>query len=109
MKPYPLQLEISGPIATCLRRVRPGRQVWARPDTMPNPVSYVAPTSQHPLRLDRGEGRVRCRIQTNNAVPDYPGSESGFRNDPTPCATANHLIPTVLEMVFDQSQPICAN
>jgi len=33
MKPYPLQLEISGPVA-----------LWARPDTMPNPVSYVAPT-----------------------------------------------------------------
>jgi CRISPR-associated protein Cas5d len=33
MKPYPLQLEISGPIA-----------LWARPDTLPNPVSYVAPT-----------------------------------------------------------------
>jgi CRISPR-associated Cas5-like protein len=33
MKPHPIQLEISGPIA-----------LWARPDTMPNPVSYVAPT-----------------------------------------------------------------
>lgn len=33
MKPYPLRLEISGPIA-----------LWARPDTLPNPVSYVAPT-----------------------------------------------------------------
>ena len=32
MKPYPLQLEISGPIAPCLRRVRRGRLVWARPD-----------------------------------------------------------------------------
>jgi len=33
MKPDPLQLEISGPTA-----------LWARPDTMPNPVSCVAPT-----------------------------------------------------------------
>ena len=33
MKSYLVQLEISGPIA-----------LWARPDTMPNPVSYVAPT-----------------------------------------------------------------
>ena len=33
MKSYSVQLEISGPIA-----------LWARPDTMPNPVSYVAPT-----------------------------------------------------------------
>lgn len=30
---YPLQLEISGPTA-----------LWARPDTLPNPVSYVALT-----------------------------------------------------------------
>lgn len=33
MKPYKVKLEISGPIA-----------LWARPDTLPNPVSYVAPT-----------------------------------------------------------------
>ncbi len=33
MKDYPVQLEVSGPIA-----------LWSRPDTMPNPVSYVAPT-----------------------------------------------------------------
>ncbi len=32
-KSYALELEISGPVA-----------LWARPDTMPNPVSYVAPT-----------------------------------------------------------------
>lgn len=33
MKPYSLQLEIAGPTA-----------MLTRPDTMPNPVSYVAPT-----------------------------------------------------------------
>jgi CRISPR-associated protein Cas5d len=33
MKPYPLQLEISGPTA-----------MWTRPDTGSSPVSYVAPT-----------------------------------------------------------------
>ncbi|MEK7686470.1 MAG: CRISPR-associated protein Cas5 [Verrucomicrobiota bacterium] len=33
MKSHLLQLEISGPIA-----------LWAHPDTMPNPVSYVAST-----------------------------------------------------------------
>jgi CRISPR-associated protein Cas5d len=33
MKPYVVQFEISGPTA-----------LWARPDTLPNPVSYVAPT-----------------------------------------------------------------
>ena len=33
MNGYSIQLELSGPIAQ-----------WSRPDTMPNPVSYVAPT-----------------------------------------------------------------
>jgi CRISPR-associated protein Cas5d len=33
MKQYSIQLEISGPIA-----------LWSRPEAMPNPVSYVAPT-----------------------------------------------------------------
>lgn len=33
MKPYKVKLEISGPTA-----------LWARPDTLPNPISYVAPT-----------------------------------------------------------------
>jgi len=33
MKPYPLQLEISGPTA-----------MWTRPDTGSSPLSYVAPT-----------------------------------------------------------------
>jgi CRISPR-associated protein Cas5d len=33
MSGYSIQIEISGPTA-----------LWARPDTMPNPVSYVAPT-----------------------------------------------------------------
>jgi len=33
MKPYPIQLEISGPTA-----------IWTRPDTGSSPVSYVAPT-----------------------------------------------------------------
>jgi CRISPR-associated protein Cas5d len=33
MKDYFVQIEISGPTA-----------LWSRPDTMPNPVSYVAPT-----------------------------------------------------------------
>ncbi len=33
MKPYPLQLEISGPTA-----------LWTRPDTGSSPVSYIAPT-----------------------------------------------------------------
>ena len=38
MNSYPVELEISGPIA-----------LWARPDSLPDPVSYVAPTRQHPL------------------------------------------------------------
>jgi len=72
MKPYPLQLEIAGPIA-----------LWARPDTMPNPVSYVAPSAEpKPLRA----GEVR------------------FCDGTTPCETNNHAMPAFLEMVFDQPQ-----
>ena len=33
MNSHPLQLEIAGPTA-----------IWARPDTLPNPVSNVAPS-----------------------------------------------------------------
>jgi len=33
MRDYSVQLEICGPVA-----------LWSRSDTMPNPVSYVAPT-----------------------------------------------------------------
>lgn len=90
MKPYPFQLEISGPTA-----------LWTRPDTGSSPVSYVAPTLQHPLRLGRGEGRVRCRIQTNSAVPDYIGP---FRPETRFCEIENHELPTMLKMVFDQMQ-----
>lgn len=46
MKPYPLKLQISGPTA-----------LWTRPDT------GSSPAPQYPLRLERGEGRVRCRVQ----------------------------------------------
>ena len=35
MKPHPIQVRISGPAT-----------LWARLDTMPNPASYVAPTSR---------------------------------------------------------------
>ena len=70
MKPYPIQLEISGPTA-----------MWTRPDTGSSPVSYVAPTFSavkgifesvlrwksvnvrptklNPLRLDRGDSLLR--------------------------------------------------
>ena len=110
MKPYPLQLEICGPTA-----------MWTRPDTGSSPVSCVAPTLQHPLRLGRGDSllrtgekvsegrmrcgaqivrqhRVRCRIQTNSAVPDYVGP---FRPETCVCETENHELPTMPRMVFD--------
>jgi CRISPR-associated Cas5-like protein len=139
VKPYPLQLEISGPTA-----------LWARPDTMPNPVSYVAPTfsaakgifeailrwksvNVRPTRcevcapvqfhryafhrrLERGRfpspiGWERVPLAGEGGglswkelVPDYPDSESGFRDGTAPCATENHVIPAFLETVFNQPQ-----
>lgn len=105
MKPYTLQLEISGPIA-----------LWARPDTMPNPVSYVAPTFsaakgifESVLRWKSVNVRpTRCEIcapvQFHRYAFSYPDSESGFRDGTAPCATENHVIPAFREMVFNQSQ-----
>ncbi|MBE0541570.1 MAG: hypothetical protein IH623_09305 [Verrucomicrobia bacterium] len=54
MKPYPIQLEISGPTA-----------LWTRPDT------GSSPALQYPLRLERGEGRVRCRVRLCAPVQFY--------------------------------------
>jgi CRISPR-associated protein Cas5d len=80
MKPYSLQLEISGPIA-----------LWARPDTMPNPVSYVVPTFSAAkgifeailrwksvnVRPTRGE--ICAPVQFHRYAFNYPDAESGLR------------------------------
>lgn len=105
MKPYPLQLEISGPIA-----------LWTRPDTLPNPVSYL---STFQRRLERGRWFYTPCLGWKEFVPDYVGPPAGpkplrggegwFREGTAPCATENHLIPAFWEMVFDQPQSICAN
>lgn len=60
MTDYLVQLEISGPVA-----------LWSRADTIPNPVSYVAPT----LSAGQSVGRRRLRINTaasSNAQEDCP-------------------------------------
>jgi len=88
MRPYPLQLEISGPTA-----------LWARPDTMPNPVLYVDAFQR---RLEPGRWFYTLCLGSKELVSDYPDSESGFRHGAAPCATDNHVIPALLEMVFDQ-------
>jgi CRISPR-associated Cas5-like protein len=110
MKPYPIQLEISGPIA-----------LWARPDTMPNPVSYVAPTLSAAkgifeaiLRWKSVNVRpTRCEIcapvQFHRYAVNDPDSESGFRDGTTPCVTEGHAIPAFLEMVFNQAVNISIN
>lgn len=54
MKPYEVKLEISGPVA-----------LWARPDTMPNPVSYVAPT----FSVAKGIFEAILRWKTVNVRP----------------------------------------
>src|SRR5437879_3717417 len=62
MNSYPVELEISGPIA-----------LWARPDTLPNPVSYVAPTPHHPLRPDRGENSPKAIFALSTSEPAGDG------------------------------------
>lgn len=47
MKPYTLQLEISGPTA-----------LWTRPDTSSSPVSYVAPTCSAEKGIFEGSAGV---------------------------------------------------
>jgi CRISPR-associated protein Cas5d len=54
MKEYLVQLEISGPTA-----------LWSRPDTMPNPVSYVAPT----LSASKGVFEAILRWKSVNVHP----------------------------------------
>ncbi|MBI2948515.1 MAG: hypothetical protein HYY23_12805 [Verrucomicrobia bacterium] len=98
MKPYPLQLEISGPIA-----------LWARPDTMPNPVSYVDAFQR---RLERGRWFYTPCLHSTVPLAHRMGEGSGvratldyvgpFRDGTAPCATENHVIPAFLEMVFNQ-------
>lgn len=57
MKPYPIQLEISGPTA-----------LWARPDTLPDPVSYVAPTFSAAKGVAPASWPGTVRMNTTTAV-----------------------------------------
>jgi CRISPR-associated protein Cas5d len=101
MLAYPLQLELSGPIA-----------LWARPDTGSSPVSYIAPTFsavkgifEASLRWKSVNVRPTCcgrRCPPPPApAPDYAGP---FRDGTALCATENHVIPAFLEMVFNRPQ-----
>jgi CRISPR-associated protein Cas5d len=107
MKPYPLQLEISGPVA-----------LWARPDTMPNPVSYVAPTFsavkgifEAILRWKSVNVRpTRCEICAPVHFHRYASSYGRPSWDrAAPCGTENHVILALPEMVFNQAGNISAN
>ncbi|MEI6391150.1 MAG: CRISPR-associated protein Cas5 [Verrucomicrobiota bacterium] len=107
MKPYLIQLEISGPTA-----------LWARPDTMPNPVSYVAPTFSAAkgifeaiLRWKSVNVRpTRCEIcapvQFHGYVFNYVGP---FHDGTAHCATGNPFKTPFLEMVLKQPTNIVAN
>ncbi len=55
---------------------------------------------RHPAIL---RGRLPPRVL------GYPDSESGFRNDPAPCATENHVIRELLKIVFDRGKAVCEN
>jgi CRISPR-associated Cas5-like protein len=98
MKPYPLQLEISGPTALC-----------ARPDTGSSPVSYVAPTFsaakgifESILRWNSVNVRqTRCDICA--PVQLYLNS-SALRDVTAPWANESRVIPAFLEVLTDQLQ-----
>lgn len=137
MKPYPIQVEISGPTA-----------LWTRPDTGSSPVSYVAPTFsavkgvlEAILRWKSVNVRpTRCEICTpvqfhryatnydgppraSDARPYPPRSGRGlgevskldsrsvgpFRPETRVCEIENHELPTMLRMVFDQTAPFSQN
>jgi CRISPR-associated Cas5-like protein len=126
MKPYPLQIEISGSTA-----------LWTRPDNDSSPVSYVTPTFSagkgafesvlrwksvnvrpmrfNPLRLDRGEGRgeVSNPNSSNACPPARPkpllSGEGAFRPERSVCETEHHESPTLLRMLFDQTASFFQN
>ncbi len=75
MKPYPIQMEISGPTA-----------MWTRPDTGSSPVSYVAPTFSAVKGIFESVLRV-----------------GSFRPETRVCEIEDHELPTMLRMVFDQT------
>ncbi len=79
MQSYEVNLEISDPIA-----------LWARLDTLLNPVSYVAPT----FSAVKGIFEAILRWKTVNVRP-------------TRCEIC--VIPAPLEIVFDQRVSISAN
>ena len=131
MKPYPIQLEISGPTA-----------LWTRPDTGSSPVSYVAPTFSavkgifesvlrwksvmggtgnlpvpfgdspkgvpSPPRTGRGQGEVSISAFSNVGPPARPkpllGGEGAFRPQTRVCECETHELPTMLRIVFNQMQ-----
>jgi len=131
MKPYPIQLEISGPTA-----------LWTRQDTGSSPVSYVAPTFSAvkgifesvlrwksvnvrptkveicaPVQFHRYTTNYGGPLRASDAIPSPPrsGREQGevsnlasysnipFRPETRVCEIENHELPTMLRVVFDQA------
>lgn len=108
MKPYPIQLEISGPTA-----------LWTRPDTGSSPVSYVAPTFsavkgifESVLRWKSVNVRpTRVKICASMQFPSPFRMGRRWRSRmwcPRPetrvCEIENHKLPTMLPLAFDQMQ-----
>jgi len=91
MKPYPLQLEISGPTAIPLRSLSYGGQVWTRPDTGSSPVSYVATTFSAVKGIFESVLRTCCQPARTEVSISTFGNIGQFR-------------PRTLRMGFDQTQ-----
>jgi CRISPR-associated protein Cas5d len=72
----------------------------------PKPHAYV---DTYRRRLERGRWFYAPCLGWKELVPDYPDSESGFRHTTAPCATAHHVIPAFLEMVFDRTADFSQN
>ena len=107
MKPYPVQLEISGPTA-----------LWTRPDTGSSPVSYVAPTFSaakgifeavlrwKSVNVRPTQVEICSPVQFHRYTTNYGGP---LRQETRLCETENHVLPTMLRMVFDQMTTFSKN
>lgn len=110
MKPYPIQLEISGPTA-----------MWPRPDTGSSPVSYVAPTFsavkgilEFVLRWKLvtvlpTKREICAQVQFHRCSRNDFNPESEFRPETHVGETENHGLPTILRNVFDQTGNLSPN
>jgi CRISPR-associated Cas5-like protein len=126
MKPYPIQLEISGPTAMRTSPDTGSSPIWYVPPTISAVKGIfesvlrwksvnIRPTKRNPLRLERGEGRGDVsNVGLGNVGPPAPpkpllSGEGAFRPEARICEIENHEVPTMLRMVFDQPASFSKN